>query len=282
MMDPLLPHLLDIMSSPASSGLILAGGFGIRLKQSHLRDTNTRTLIAPFPEARATLDLDFFLSLSLFVQKERGAAVRQLLDQLGYTEYTPKYQFGKPMNAASLEYKIKIDLLARLPEGEDIQVRTLRVGANSGTDLHGRQTPEGFAVEENPQQIPLRGDNSNGVMVETTVLLPNPYAWLNLKVKAAYDWLRAEQGEIPPKPGRAKHVFDVYVLIAMLTELELQEASGAATRHENRPLANEIRDCARILYADRNGVGMDEIRRQSNTTIEYETFWQALSLALGL
>lgn len=282
MMDPLLPHLLDIMASPASRGLILAGGFGIRLKQAYLRDTNARTLITPFPEARATLDLDFFLSLALFVQKERGAAVRQLLDQLGYTEYTPKYQFGKPMTAAAPENKVKVDLLARLPEGEDIQVKTLRVGANSGIDLHGRQTPEGFAVEDYPQQIPIRGHNSNGVLVETTVLLPNPYAWLNLKVKAGHDWLRAERGEIPPKPDRAKHVFDVYVLTAMLTELELQEASSAAARYEQRPLANEIRDCVRALYADRNSVGVDEIRRQANTEIEYEPFWQALSIALGL
>jgi hypothetical protein len=150
MMDPLLPHLLDILSSPDSRGLILAGGFGIRIKQSYLRDTNTRTLITPFPEARATLDLDFFLSLSLFVEKERGAAVRQLLDKLNYTEYTPKYQFEKPMASASPEQKVKVDLLARLPEGEDIHVKSLRVGANSGIDLHGRETPEGFAVEENP------------------------------------------------------------------------------------------------------------------------------------
>ena len=282
MMDPLLPHLMDILSSPDSRGLILAGGFGIRVKQSYLRDTNARTLLTPFPEARATLDLDFFLSLSLFVHKERGAAVRQLLNQLGYTEYTPKYQFEKVMASDSLEQKVKVDLLARLPEGEDIQVKSLRVGANSGIDLHGRVTPEGFAVEENPLQIPIRGYNSNGAMVEAPVLLPNPYAWLNLKVKAAHGWLRMDRGEIFQKPSREKHVFDVYVLIAMLTELELQEAGSMAVRYEDKPVANEIRNCAHDLYADRNSAAVDEIRRQASSTIEYEAFWQALSFALGL
>ena len=34
--DPLLPHLMDIASDPASEGLILAGGFGMRLKQVEL------------------------------------------------------------------------------------------------------------------------------------------------------------------------------------------------------------------------------------------------------
>lgn len=32
MTDPLMPHLLDIAADPASDGLILAGGFGVRLK----------------------------------------------------------------------------------------------------------------------------------------------------------------------------------------------------------------------------------------------------------
>ena len=65
MNDPLLPHLLDIVSDPASEGLILAGGFGIRIKQRYLQATGTRTLLPVIPEARATQDLDFFLSLSL-------------------------------------------------------------------------------------------------------------------------------------------------------------------------------------------------------------------------
>ena len=52
--DPLLPHLLDILGDPVSEGLILAGGFGMRLKQEYLRQTRARTLIAPFPPPRAT------------------------------------------------------------------------------------------------------------------------------------------------------------------------------------------------------------------------------------
>jgi hypothetical protein len=59
--DPLRPHLLDILAAPVSSDLILAGGFGLLLKQEHLYQTEARTLITPLPPARATQDLDFFL-----------------------------------------------------------------------------------------------------------------------------------------------------------------------------------------------------------------------------
>ena len=281
MIDPLFPHLLDIVSDPISHDLILAGGFGIRLKQNHLRETKAKTLMT-FPEARATQDMDFFLSLSLFVEKERGAAVRALLDRLGYTEHTPKYQFGKPFDAAQPDIVVKVDLLARTPEGEDITVKFPRVGHGSGIDLHGRETPEGFAVEAHFQEWAVRGKRSDGTEVEAMVRVPHPYAWLNLKVKAAHDWLFMNEGKIKYKPSREKHVFDVYVLFAMLTETELEEAAVFATQYKNHAMANEVRQCARDLFGISNSPGVDEIRRQSAREINYSQFRQALSDALGL
>ena len=93
MTDPLLSHLLDIVSDPASEGLILAGGFGILLKQQYLQRIGAATLIATLPQGRPTRDLDFFLPLKLFVQPEHGNAVRRMLDRLEYKDYTPKWQF---------------------------------------------------------------------------------------------------------------------------------------------------------------------------------------------
>ena len=281
MIDPLFPHLLDIVSDPISRDLILAGGFGIRLKQNHLRETNAKTLMR-FPEARATQDMDFFLSLSLFVEKERGAAVRALLDRLGYTEHTPKYQFGKPFDTSQPDIVVKVDLLARTPEGEDVTVKFPRVGHGSGIDLHGRVTPEGFAVESHFQELAVRGERSDGTEVEAIVRVPHPYAWLNLKVKAAHDWLLMDQGKIKSKPSREKHVFDVYALIAMLTEKELEEATQIATEYKDHAVAKDARQCARELFGISDAPGVDEIRRQAAQEINYRQFWQALSDALGL
>ncbi len=159
MTDPLLSHLLDIASDPASEDLILGGGFGIRVKQIYVRENGLRTLIPNIPEARATQDLDFFLQIALFIQKERGEAIRRLLDRLNYQEHTPKWQFGKTYNVANPDIKIKVDLLARTPlEAENVRVKQPRVGVGSGIEIHGRETPEGFAVEDMPLRVPLTGD----------------------------------------------------------------------------------------------------------------------------
>ena len=112
MSDPLLPHLLDIISEPCSDGLILAGGFGIRLKQNFRRANRGRTLISHSPEARATQDMDFFLSLSFFEEKSKGAAVRELLDRLSYRPVVESFQFAKPLGGG-LPQSVKVDLLAR-------------------------------------------------------------------------------------------------------------------------------------------------------------------------
>ena len=89
MTDPLLPHLLDIVSDSAAEGLILAVGFGIRIRQTHLQEINARTLMSSFPAARANVDLDYFLQVSLFVKLDRGKSVRALLDRLNYSECVP-------------------------------------------------------------------------------------------------------------------------------------------------------------------------------------------------
>lgn len=282
MIDPLFPHLLDIVSDPASEGLILAGGFGIRLKQAYLRETGERTLISVIPDARATQDLDFFLSLALFVQQERGAAVRALLDRLGYAEYTPKYQFGKPFDAEQPALKVKVDLLARLPtEKEDVRVKSPRVGAGSGIDLHGRETPEGFAVEDHPLRLMVHGTRSDGVEVEGKLLVPHPYAWINLKIKAAHDWLRMERGEIAHKPRSERHVFDVYVLIAMLTEIELAVAEKLAQSYAAHPEARRVAECAQELFGRSDASGALEILRQIGDSFDYTLFYEGLGRLLG-
>ena len=35
--DPLSPYLAEIIARPEAQGIILSGGFGMRLKQYHLR-----------------------------------------------------------------------------------------------------------------------------------------------------------------------------------------------------------------------------------------------------
>lgn len=284
--DPLLPHLLDILADPASDGLILTGGFGLRLKQEHLRLSGARTLITELPPARATQDLDFFLRMELWSDAAKGAAVRALLDRLGYQERVRYLKFEKSLTPdAPDDRKVKVDLLARSPrKDEPITVRRAtdpirhpsRVGSGMGIDLHGGETPEAFAVEDMAVPLVVTGAATTGTLVETSVRVPHPYAWLNMKVKAAADWTER------PKPFSEKHAFDVYLLVAMLTPDEVAEAEALVVRYEYHPVAIEVRTAAVRLYGEPSGVGFVEAERQAGGQLDHELFWEALKTVLRI
>ena len=272
---------MDIIANPSSSGLILAGGYGIRLKLAQVQATGTRTLIPweRMPPARATQDLDFFLALDLFAQPAKGSAVRKLLDSLGYTAVEPRHlQFCKPLHTGS-DLVVKVDLLARTGPNS-LRVDRRRVGAKPGTGLHGRHTPDAFAVEESPVALPLQGYLTNGDPVSAEVLVPHAYAWVNMKLKAAHDWLSERQGRLDPKPNRAKHLADLYRLIGALTEQELTEAQSLAATYRLHEEAAKLRACAEELFADESGIATREIR-QLSVNLDHRQFWEALRLVLG-
>lgn len=284
--DPLLPHLLDLLADPAADSLILAGGFGLRLKQEHLRQSGARTLVDQFPAARATQDLDFFLRIELWSERDRGTALRAALDRLGYRERVPHLKFEKPLASDGSEGRsVKVDLMARTPlPQEDIPVSRAkdparhpsRVGSGLGVDLHGNETPEAFAVEDSPVPLRISGATTDGTPVEATVYVPHPYAWLNMKVKAADDWVRR------PKPFSEKHAFDVYLLTAMLTAEEISQARNLAARHGDRPLATQIRAAAGHLYGTPTAPGFEEAQRQADSALDHAVFWEALQAVLGI
>jgi len=282
--DPLLPHLLDIVSDPVSGELILGGGFGIRLKQLEIAKQGHSTLIASVPPARATQDFDFFLRIELWVQKERGQSVRAMLDRLGYETHSRNWQFGKTFAPNSPQHRVKVDLLARHPrEGEPVKVKDFRVGSKSGVDLHGYDTPEAFAVEERPKSLEVSGQRSDTTLVTGVVLVPHPYASLNMKVKAAHDWLQMVRGGTKSKPNAEKHVFDVYILVAMLLNEEIAECGELAAHYADHPMAEENKINAVELFGSQSGQGFTEILRQiGGLPYDYATFWEGLREALGI
>lgn len=262
MSDPLLTHLLDIVSEPAAEGLILAGGFGIRIKQNHVRETGVRTLIAEIPPARATQDLDFFLRMELFLRPEKGRAVRSLLDGL---EYKPNpdnanWQFEKPHDGGASGRLVTVDLLSRSPHPDEaVNSDGRRVGKKSDVGLHGSKTVEAFAVEEKPVHVTVEGKRSDGRLVQAGVFVAHPYAMIQMKIKAAYDWLHRDKY----KAGSEKHAFDVYLLVAMLTEQEVNDCIDLRDRFSGDPMTADHGRYAEELFGTVGARGFDEAVRQA-------------------
>jgi hypothetical protein len=273
MSEPLLPYLLDIATAPESDNLILAGGLGLRLKQQFLRTSEEKWLIEGFEDIRATQDMDFFLLMSMFLEQRKGAAFRDFLRREGYepVENAKYFHFAKQVG----KMEVKIDLLARLPsEDEKVKVSGPRVGSGSGIELHGRVTPEAFSLEDSPFRLPLQGKKSNGEAVKTSVFLPHACTWLNLKVQAAFDWVKND------KPGGRKHVKDVYALTAMLTESELEKSVELAAKYREVREAAKVRQAYQELFGSASSSGCRELKGQG-VNID-PAFFEGLQAALGI
>jgi hypothetical protein len=287
--EPLLPHLADILAHPASEHLILAGGFGLRVKRAHLLELSAagkvRTLINDLPEARATRDLDFFLKLEAFVGRQGAETVRAMLNDLGFRVKTGRehWQFGRPLGGGAEDIEVLVDILARPPdESEAAQVRadSRRVRARGPhATLHGRVTPEAFAVETMPVQLPIVVER-DGAAREHRVQVPHPYAWICMKTMAAHDWLRTKDTP-KARPVRAKHPFDVYLLVAMLTESELEQCGELCAQYTSHAELAKIRAAAVELFGSPDAPGFLQVRAQT-ASAQYAPFLEAYTRVLGL
>jgi hypothetical protein len=284
--DRLIGHLVDITENAPIDALILGGGLGLRVRRAYLRHTGVVTLARSagqaLPEARATSDIDLFLMIKLFTKPEIGRQVRSTLVALDYEERTPKWQFEKPYFPTRPDPSVVVDLLARPPEaGSGVRVRADRVGAASGADIHGRRTPEAFAVEDATQWLDIVEDGSPVARVSVA----HPYAFLNMKVRAAYDWLRYRSDPWPlrerQQPPSPKHAFDAALVVAMLGEAELAEARDLATKWRAHDVATGIRGEAVELFDSASASGWLEARRQGMFD-DHALIWGAMQEALGI
>lgn len=77
MMPALRTALLELLFELRHEDLrlIIGGGYGLYLKQEHVRQEGVRTLFREWPEARSTNDLDLFLRPELLINTHprRGA-----------------------------------------------------------------------------------------------------------------------------------------------------------------------------------------------------------------
>ena len=298
--DPLSPYLAEIIAQPEAKDVILSGGFGIRLKQHHLEQRREAeggqqiTLINEIPEARATQDIDLFLNVSLWMDKEKAVALGAALkERLEYQTVAHSWQYWKPLKGLE-NRRVKLDLIARAPTPEEALVKVRgnpkQVGREMKTGISGRETPEAFAIDDFTIELVFSyGGNEHPVFV------PHPYAWLNMKVRAAYDWLKELNGLVSDKLTsegdrvRLKHVYDVYVLAAILTEDELAQSSFLANKYVHHEEAKKTREQVIELYGKPNAVGIQAVgtysKRYMGTDlgIDHDLFWnEGLRAALGI
>jgi hypothetical protein len=237
--DPLREALIELVEETSKVGiqLFLGGGYGLYLKQLHLMASATRTLLPreAWPRPRATADLDVFVPTEIVVSLEQMVQLREILDRIGY-EPVPDARYMHFDRAAS-QGKVRVELLTGPIGSElrgDVQIKGPRVRPRGAVQLHAYLTEEAIALDVEPFVIPLENDSS--------VLVPNAFSLLLMKLHACHDRLNDENKQL----GR-HHALDIYRLLAMLTEPELELAQRLRREYRGE---EATKNAARIVEAD--------------------------------
>ncbi len=201
-----------------------------------------------------------FLTTEVIVDKDRTAAIRQALDDLGYSlvpgaEY---YQFFREVTIGGAGRNLKFDFLAGPVTGEHarmvrVDVRRIRPRGVTDAHMHAHTTPEALTIEEHLLALDI-GEPDRRV----EIFLPHPFSYVLLKLFALRDQLENEDKDF----GR-HHAFDIYSTWAMMTEEEFEQAEELRTTYSNLGAMPEAVEIAQTLLADENAMGMIRLKEHA-------------------
>jgi hypothetical protein len=254
--------LVDLLYATRGGNLrlIVGGGYGIHLKRKHVRTHSIRTLLAEWPEARSTNDLDLFLRPEFLAESARLRPLADALTELGYhaAPGAEKYQFVKPGPGGGRTGSIKIDLLtgprSRF-EGTSAKVDDRRVRPQPSLDLHAHPVDEAVTLEEGLLATTIRGATSGGVQYEAEVHVPHPMTTVLMKLFA----FRDRFGD-PDKDSGRYHALDLYAALALATEPEWNGAIELSQRHRDTPTFSEARSIVDGYFSSLTSPGMLRLR----------------------
>ena len=237
-MDDLLwPHFQPLwrdLIAASSTNILVAGGYGLFLKQRWLSSSASLPTVVPIPNwldttPRVTKDVDLVLGLDLIKDASHQKSVVSALTQNGFEasdrESEQRWKFLKRLSGDQL---IVVEMHAQRPDpGVDgITATDKRVKHNPSLGeqgVHGRTNPEAVGSELHPFQFSL--DDVN-------LFVPNPVTWSVMKLTATRDrWVssqdlsRDEEFREFNRLQAAKHAQDVYRVIAMMTIEERDRAN---------------------------------------------------------
>ena len=254
MADELQQALLEFVRAlkAADVRVFLGGGYGLYLRQISLLESNARTYLNrdAWPRPRATADLDVFLPSELVVDGDNMARVRKVLDELRYQPTLEHLHFER----AGVLGSIKIELLTGpVQPAAGVKVSGFRVRARTFAKLHAYLTNEAVDLELIPQELIIDG---------TSVLVPNAFAFLLMKLHAFRDRMNAEHDDEGRQLGR-HHALDVYRVIAMLTEPDEAFMRDRCTVHRDAPAFQAAAHVVERHFATLTSLGVLRLREHS-------------------
>ena len=281
--DPLNTGLLDLLYELRDTDmrLIVGGGYGLYLKRQHLRQSKTRTFFDTYPGERSTEDIDLFLQTEIladFPTLMRDALKRANYEDMPEREYWQFYKIIPQLDVSDApEMLVKLDLLTPQPAEHYLQQKRVRIDSGSrrvlrvkpgqkGILLHGHLTKEALAIENSPIEVELNGQRSTGEKFTASILLPQAFTYLVMKLFAFRD---REFDRNDPEQAM-KHAFDLYPIVAMMTENEYHQAQQMTREHQRNDLFHTAADIVGTHFADVEARGMLRIREHPQFKKDFE------------
>jgi hypothetical protein len=229
--DSLGPHFEPLWKEFKADGsnLLVAGGYGLFLKQRWLAREADAKIVVPlerWPDAnpRVTKDLDLVVGLDLIADQAANGRLLEALRLHGFkvTELPQgqRWQFVKDLGNKK---RVVAELHVASPDPNDAnfkadRIRVKRKPALGNDGSHGRHNPEAVGCELSPSSFEVEG---------VEIVVPNAVTWTVMKLTAASDRWRNSQGGNLDAEGRTfsreqaiKHAQDVCRAVAMMTEGE--------------------------------------------------------------
>jgi len=260
MVDLLWPHFQPLwrdLIAASSTNILVAGGYGLFLKQRWLSSSAAFPTVVPIPNwldatPRVTKDVDLVLGLDLIKDASHQKSVVSALTQNGFEasdrESEQRWKFLKRLSGDQL---IVVEMHAQRPDpGVDgITATDKRVKHKPSLGeqgVHGRTNPEAVGSELHPFQFSL--DDVN-------LVVPNPVTWSVMKLTATRDrWALSQDIELDDREfsrlQAAKHAHDVYRVIAMMTMEERDRASEVVNSLSGTDAFNTAKQCWQNDFAD--------------------------------
>lgn len=255
--DPLRQDLCELAAlvEPSEVRLFIAGGYGLILKAEYLRENEVRT-VAPTPFPRATTDLDLVLSADVVAEISKMAAIRDALETMGYQPVPGRenYQWSRVVGSGSNEVTVKFDLLGQIPaDTTGLSLRPRRMRPHGFTGLHAHPAEEAEFIHEGSLAVEVCGGGK-----PDRIEIPHPFNYLLLKLYAFDD--RKEDEDVDY--GR-HHAFDLYRIVAMLTEEEWNEVPNFRRRHSGSGVVQRATAIVEGSFADEEQLGALRIREHA-------------------
>jgi hypothetical protein len=260
-MDQLTASLLDLLHELHGRDIpiTVGGGFGLYLKRRHLEAVGQRTLFDRLPETRSTNDLDLFLRTEVLVDLGRTRQVAEAITRLGYAvvEAAKYLQWQREVVIAGVPQQVKIDVLVG-PLGDarkKLNVNMPRVRPRGNIQFHAHAVEEAICIEDETMIVTLAGTRSTGEPHTGSVLIPQAFPYLMMKVHAFEDRrLRGQQDK------ERQHALDLYAVVGMMTEAEYERARELGTAYAGNEYVGRARAIVREQFASRTAVGVLRLR----------------------